>query len=153
MPGTMEFKKSGGSWQSRCRGPDHSISSPITEKTAYTFACIDHDGTTHTKQATVRIIPTFQELYPVSRQLGANARRSPFNIGALPRLSGLIFPRANSPAHQIEPHRFSSIASASASLSWWASARRFLTSSEVASRAVSPARRFLPASRNSFDQR
>ncbi len=28
-----------------------------------------------------------------------------------------------------------------------------LTSSEVASRAVSPARRFLPASRNSLDQR
>src|SRR3981081_1060878 len=47
--------------------------------------------------------------------------------------------------------RFSSVASASASLSWRASARKVFTSSEVASRAVSPARRRLPASRNSFD--
>ncbi len=41
----------------------------------------------------------------------------------------------------------------SASLSWRASARSVLTSSDVASRAVSPASRFLPASRNSLDQR
>ena len=34
-----------------------------------------------------------------------------------------------------------------------ASRRRSLTSSEVAARAVSPASRFLPASRKSFDQR
>jgi len=46
--------------------------------------------------------------------------------------------------------RFSSGTSASVSLSWRASALR---SSEVASRAVSPASRFLPASRNSFDHR
>ena len=38
-------------------------------------------------------------------------------------------------------------------MSWRASARSVLTSSEVASRAVSPASRFLPASRNSLDQR
>ena len=43
--------------------------------------------------------------------------------------------------------------SARVSLSWWASSLSVFTSSEVASRAVSPARRFLPASRNSFDQR
>jgi len=35
----------------------------------------------------------------------------------------------------------------------WASRRSNLASSEFASRAVSPAKRFLPASRNSFDQR
>src|SRR5690606_15340933 len=49
--------------------------------------------------------------------------------------------------------RFSRVTSASASLSWRASARSVLTSSDVASRAVSPASRFLPASRNSLDQR
>jgi hypothetical protein len=49
--------------------------------------------------------------------------------------------------------RFSIRTSASVSLSWRASALSSLTSSEVASRAVSPASRFLPASRNSFDQR
>ena len=49
--------------------------------------------------------------------------------------------------------RFSRVRSAAASLSAVASRRRSLTSSEVAARAVSPARRFLPASRKSFDQR
>ena len=49
--------------------------------------------------------------------------------------------------------RFSIRTSASVSLSWRASALSSLTSSEVASRAVSPASRFLPASRNSFDHR
>src|SRR5262249_34241980 len=49
--------------------------------------------------------------------------------------------------------RFSIKTSASVSLSWRASALSSLTSSEVASRAVSPASRFLPACRNSFDQR
>ena len=49
--------------------------------------------------------------------------------------------------------RFSSICSASASFRLRASARNPFTSSLVAARAVSPARRFLPASRNSFDQR
>src|SRR5262249_53152861 len=39
------------------------------------------------------------------------------------------------------------------SLSWRPSALSPLPSSEAASRAVSPASRFLPASRNSFDQR
>src|SRR5215470_7319534 len=49
--------------------------------------------------------------------------------------------------------RFSSVSSATTSFSALASRRSSLTSSEVAARAVSPARRFLPASRNSFDQR
>ena len=44
--------------------------------------------------------------------------------------------------------RFSMVSSA-APLSWRASDRRVFTSSDVASRAVSPASRFLPASRNS----
>ena len=44
--------------------------------------------------------------------------------------------------------RFSRVRSATTSLSAVASRRRSLTSSEVAARAVSPARRFLPASRN-----
>src|SRR5215831_18999896 len=49
--------------------------------------------------------------------------------------------------------RFSSVSSATTSFSALASRRSSLTSSEVAARAVSPAKRFLPASRNSFDQR
>src|SRR5262249_17590390 len=49
--------------------------------------------------------------------------------------------------------RFSIKTSASVSLSWRPSALSSLTSSEVASRAVSPASRFLPACRNSFDHR
>jgi hypothetical protein len=49
--------------------------------------------------------------------------------------------------------RFSRISSATTSFSADASRRRSLTSSEVAARAVSPASRFLPASRKSFDQR
>src|SRR5258705_2695113 len=50
-------------------------------------------------------------------------------------------------------NRISRVTSARASLSWRASVRSSLTSSEVASREVSPASRFLPASRKSFDQR
>src|SRR5260370_15184956 len=49
--------------------------------------------------------------------------------------------------------RFSIRTSARVSLSWRASALSCLTSSEVASRAVSPASRFLPSSSNSFAQR
>ena len=48
--------------------------------------------------------------------------------------------------------RFSRVRSATTSLSACVSRRRSFTSSDVAARAVSPARRFLPASRNSFDQ-
>src|SRR5438309_12133316 len=47
--------------------------------------------------------------------------------------------------------RFSRTSSATTSFNAPDSRRRSLTSSEVAARAVSPARRVLPASRNSFD--
>src|SRR6202050_3837476 len=49
--------------------------------------------------------------------------------------------------------RFSRVRSATTSLSAVASRRRASSSSEVGARAVSPARRSLPASRKSFDQR
>src|SRR2546430_4663730 len=49
--------------------------------------------------------------------------------------------------------RFSRVSSATTSFSALASRRRSLTSSEVAARAVSPASRFFPASRKSFDLR
>jgi hypothetical protein len=48
---------------------------------------------------------------------------------------------------------FSSVSSATTSFSAPASRRSSFTSSDVAARAVSPARRFFPASRKSFDQR
>src|ERR1700724_267690 len=49
--------------------------------------------------------------------------------------------------------RFSRVSSATTSFRALASRRRSFTSSEVAARAVSPASRFFPASRKSFDQR
>ena len=39
-----------------------NISKPITGETTYTLSCLALDGATLTKSATVRIIPTFQEL-------------------------------------------------------------------------------------------
>ncbi len=48
--------------------------------------------------------------------------------------------------------RFSKVRSATDSFNSEASRRRSLTSPDVAERAVSPARRRLPASRNSLDQ-
>jgi hypothetical protein len=47
--------------------------------------------------------------------------------------------------------RLSRVRSATTSFNACASRRRSFTSSEVAARAVSPASRLLPASRNSFD--
>ena len=44
--------------QSRLGG---EISKPITGETRYTLSCIDLEGDTQTKQATVRIIPTWRE--------------------------------------------------------------------------------------------
>jgi len=38
-----------------------NISKPITSETTYTLTCIDLNGNSLTKKATVRIIPTFQE--------------------------------------------------------------------------------------------
>src|SRR3954463_7671917 len=49
--------------------------------------------------------------------------------------------------------RFSRVRSATTSFSALASRRKSLTSSDVAARAVSPASRFFPASRKSFDHR
>jgi hypothetical protein len=37
-------------------------SAPIQGQTTYTLSCLNLGGATQTKQATVRIIPTFQEL-------------------------------------------------------------------------------------------
>src|SRR6202043_54092 len=58
-----------------------------------------------------------------------------------------------SPVTLFLSRRFSRVSSATTSFRADASRRRSLTSSEVAARAVSPASRFLPASRKSFDQR
>ena len=54
--------------------------------------------------------------------------------------------------HTFLSRRSSSACSATTTLNSWASRRRSLTSLLVAARAVSPARRRLPASRNSLDQ-
>ena len=37
-------------------------SDPITGETIYTLSCVDLDGTTQTKTAKVRILPSFKEL-------------------------------------------------------------------------------------------
>ena len=39
-----------------------NVSKPITGETTYTLSCIALDGSTLTKSATVKIIPTFQEI-------------------------------------------------------------------------------------------
>jgi hypothetical protein len=39
-----------------------NISKPITSETTYTRSCLALDGSTLTKSATVRILPTFQDL-------------------------------------------------------------------------------------------
>src|SRR5215469_8545889 len=77
------------------------------------------------------------------------------NTDDLQLLSGGISHASSSPAPIVLffSSRFSSISSATTSFSALASRRSSLTSSDVAARAVSPARRFLPPSRNSFDQR
>jgi hypothetical protein len=52
----------GDNWSGTKSPVGGETSSPITGETTYTLSCLDADGTPHTKQATVRIIPTFQEL-------------------------------------------------------------------------------------------
>lgn len=42
--------------------PNGNISKPITGETRYTLSCTDLSGTTFAKSATVRVIPTFQEI-------------------------------------------------------------------------------------------
>jgi hypothetical protein len=37
------------------------ISSPITEETTYTLSCIDSEGLTVTRTATVRVAPSWRE--------------------------------------------------------------------------------------------
>ncbi len=39
-----------------------NISKPITGETTYTLSCTTQNGTILTKSATVRLVPTFQEL-------------------------------------------------------------------------------------------
>ncbi len=39
-----------------------NVSKPFTSETTYTLSCIDLSGTPQSKTATVRILPTFQEL-------------------------------------------------------------------------------------------
>src|ERR1700712_1880293 len=71
------------------------------------------------------------------------------------QLLGGRVPHASSPPAPLMlflSRRFSRTRSATTSFSAPASRRRSLTSSAVAARAVSPANRFLPASRNSLDQ-
>jgi hypothetical protein len=52
----------GDTWSGLQSAIGGETSSPITAETRYTLSCTDLNGTTHTKTATVRIIPTFQEL-------------------------------------------------------------------------------------------
>src|SRR4051812_9371705 len=61
-------------------------------------------------------------------------------------------PSSPAPVMLFLSRRFSSVRSATASFRALASRRSALTSSDVAARAVSPASRFFPASRNSLDQ-
>src|SRR3546814_3868616 len=71
-------------------------------------------------------------------------------------LFGCGIPHSSSPPSAIMlffSRRFSSVRSATHSFRARASRRRSCTSPVVAARAVSPARRRLPASMNSFDQR
>src|SRR3546814_5321235 len=70
-------------------------------------------------------------------------------------LYGCGIPHSSSPPSAIMlffSRRFSSVKSATHSFRTRASRRRSCTSPVVAARAVSPARRRLPASMNSFDQ-
>jgi hypothetical protein len=52
----------GDSWSGLVSPIGGRTSSPITTQTVYTLSCIDLDGLPQSKQATVRILPTFQEL-------------------------------------------------------------------------------------------
>ncbi len=51
----------GDSWSGISSSLGGETSSPITQASTYTLSCRDKDNNTHTKQATVRILPTFQE--------------------------------------------------------------------------------------------
>jgi hypothetical protein len=51
----------GDAWTGELSAIGGNISNPITGETTYTLSCVALDGTTLTKQATVRVIPAFQE--------------------------------------------------------------------------------------------
>jgi hypothetical protein len=53
--------ENGDSWNGVQSPVGGETSSPITTQTTYTLSCIDVDGATLTKQATVRIIPSWRE--------------------------------------------------------------------------------------------
>ncbi|KAB2943619.1 MAG: hypothetical protein K8F92_04600 [Hyphomicrobium sp.] len=53
--------QNGDSWSGLQSPLGGNLSKPITGETTYTLSCLALDGTTLTKTATVRIIPTFQE--------------------------------------------------------------------------------------------
>lgn len=52
----------GDAWSGLQSAIGGNISKPITGETTYTLSCIDLNGGTLTKQAKVRILPTFQEI-------------------------------------------------------------------------------------------
>jgi len=52
----------GDAWSGLTSPLGGETSRPITAETTYTLSCRALDGATLTKSATVRIIPTFQEL-------------------------------------------------------------------------------------------
>ncbi|OGG58377.1 hypothetical protein A2765_05510 [Candidatus Kaiserbacteria bacterium RIFCSPHIGHO2_01_FULL_56_24] len=53
--------QNGDSWSGLLSLVGGNVSKPITGATTYTLSCIDLTGTSLTKQATVNVIPTFQE--------------------------------------------------------------------------------------------
>lgn len=54
--------QNGDAWTGISSPVGGNISKPITAATIYTLKCIDLQNRTLTKTATVRILPTFQEL-------------------------------------------------------------------------------------------
>ncbi len=51
--------QNGDAWNGLLSALGGNISKPITGETRYTLSCIDLDGSTLTKSASVRILPTF----------------------------------------------------------------------------------------------
>ena len=54
--------QNGDAWTGILSAIGGNISKPITAETSYTPSCLTQNGTTLTKSAAVKIIPTFQEL-------------------------------------------------------------------------------------------
>ncbi len=53
--------QNGDGWSALQSPLGGDLSQPITGGTTYTLSCLTQNGTTLTKSATVRIIPSFQE--------------------------------------------------------------------------------------------